>query len=73
METRITLELTSAVEQALDELVHQLKHIHDTEALLVQPEDDDAPILLCLSSSYSLSSQRTRVSTYSSVTSYAIS
>ncbi len=48
MDTTITIEFFSDTEEHLKTLEHQLKHIHDVEASLVEPKDPAAPALIAI-------------------------
>ena len=49
MEPTITLECTLDDWEQLKELEHQLKQIHGLTVFLVEPKDDDAPVLISVS------------------------
>ena len=48
MNTTVTIEFTLDTEEHLRTLEHQLKHIHDVEVDLVEPEDPAAPALVAI-------------------------
>jgi hypothetical protein len=48
METTLTLECTGVAHKDLEELEHQLKHIHGLKVFLVMPKDEKAPVLLSI-------------------------
>lgn len=48
METTVTIEFASNIEEHLRALEHQLKHIHDVHVDMIEPKDHSAPTLIAI-------------------------